>query len=82
MDTGQPRKGWTQMTDREALNRLIKLRIALEQAFGEPHILASTEKILTEQEKLAWLKTEPSFTRRIVTRLGAKRPPDKLPVYL
>ena len=64
------------MTDEETLNRLIKLRIALEQAFGESKTVTSAqEQILTEQEKLAWLKNEPDFTKRIATPLGMKQPP-------
>lgn len=36
---------------------------------------------LTLEEGKGWLANLPDFTKRIVTSLHGKRPPDKLPVY-
>jgi hypothetical protein len=49
--------------------------------FQEPKPTAYAP-VFTPAEEKGWFELEPDFTKRIATPLNAKRPPDKLPVYL
>ncbi len=65
--------------DEETLNRLIRLRIAIEKTAS--NLTAKDDAIpvrqndlgLTSGERRAWLRSEPDFTKRIVTPLHRKR---------
>jgi len=81
--------------DDESLNRLIRLRIAVEKTVSDLREKDdSTQKplnefALTRDEKKAWLRNEPDFPNRIVTEkftdhqrdVTFKRPRDKLTPY-
>jgi hypothetical protein len=62
------------MTDEDDVNRLIRLRVLLEKILGnyEEHC-TRTNIGLTEEEKTAWLRSEPVFTKRIVKPLDRTR---------
>jgi hypothetical protein len=77
------------MTEDRILAKLIRIRDEFEQILRAegtiPQVTLPTDWELaafTEAEAKDWLLNEPDFTKRIVTPLNSKRPPDKLPVYL
>ena len=74
------------MKDEELRKLMEHTDMELNSFYGKwmAHFLEakSTENpaIFTGTEETAWKENEPNFTKRIVTPLNSKRPPDKLPV--